>query len=252
MSDDMGKPYRLRISESYTPGTIPMARLADYMRVFAKLLGESHAVHFERIVDASVGLVARVDVPAERRVAERLSSLKTGASTKDARQAFDELDSMLREDNAVGALDNAEGAVIISFPGKMREIPQAYGPFWREGDVQGQVVSIGGRDTTVHVQLVDRQQVITGIEMTRELALRVKEHLFGKTIRLRGRGRHMRGTDGLWRLEGFKASSFEVLDDASFDQVVDMLRAVSGSEWGRSDDPSAALRSMRHDDETAH
>jgi len=248
----MSKPYRFRISESYTPETIPMERLAEYMRAFAKLLGEQHAVHFDGIVDASVGLVARVDVPARPKVADRLAALKAGRAARDVQQAFDELDKMLREDNAIGSLDDGEDPVILPFPGKMREVPQVYGPFLRDGDVQGQIVSIGGRDSTVHVQLLDRQKVITGIEISRELALKLKEHLYGATVRLHGRGKHTRGQDGRWRLEAFRAHSFEMLNDTSLVEVIEHLQSVPGSEWGLSADPAAEILAMRRDDETAH
>ncbi len=43
----MGKRYTLYI-KAYTPETIPMARLAQYMQNLAALLGHDRAVHFDQ------------------------------------------------------------------------------------------------------------------------------------------------------------------------------------------------------------
>ena len=48
-------------TDSFTPETIPMARLADYMASFAELLGHSEHVHFGKLKAGSLSVTARVD-----------------------------------------------------------------------------------------------------------------------------------------------------------------------------------------------
>jgi hypothetical protein len=63
----------------------------------------------------------------------------------DVRKAYRVLDAMLAKDNAVGRLDNGEGAEIIAFPGRLRAPPQVFGPFNQEGPLDGRLVRVGGR-----------------------------------------------------------------------------------------------------------
>jgi hypothetical protein len=252
ISEHMSKPYRFRIEESYTPVSIPMERLAEYMRVFAQLLGERESVHFENVIDASVGLVARVDVPAQPKVDDRLRAMRAGNPPSDMKKAFKELDEMLRADNAVGSLDHCDDAVIIQFPGKARIAPVLYGPFDKEAVVQGQLVKLGGRDSTVHAELKDGATIYSRIEMKRSLAMELRELLFGPLIRLKGTGRFSRSAEGVWIMEAFKAQSFEVLDDAPLSNVVGRLRSVTGSQWAESADAVGELLDMRRDNEAAH
>jgi hypothetical protein len=107
--------YVFRIVDSYTPRDIPMARLAEYMAEFAKLLGEPGHVHFEAIVDASVGLAAQVEEPAVPKVETRVNGVKAGGGAEDALRASARLDEMLAADNATGEL-LANGAQVIQFP----------------------------------------------------------------------------------------------------------------------------------------
>ena len=48
-SNDVDQGYSFTISESYTPQTIPLERLAAYIAGVARLLGESTNVHLDMI-----------------------------------------------------------------------------------------------------------------------------------------------------------------------------------------------------------
>jgi hypothetical protein len=54
----MNGEYRFRIEDSYTPATLPMERLADYIAVLARLLGDQANVHFRGVEHGSAVLVA--------------------------------------------------------------------------------------------------------------------------------------------------------------------------------------------------
>ena len=52
--------YVLRI-DAFTPDTMPMARLAEYLGALARLLGHAEHTHFVRLEEGSAKLVHRVD-----------------------------------------------------------------------------------------------------------------------------------------------------------------------------------------------
>lgn len=67
--------------DTFTPETLPMERLAQYMLQFAKLLGEPDRVHFVDVGSGSAVLRARVEDAALPRVERRLSDAARGWSS---------------------------------------------------------------------------------------------------------------------------------------------------------------------------
>lgn len=242
----MESEYRFRIAESYTPETLPMARLAEYVAALARLLGESAGVHLRNVRAGSAVLVASIDQSARPKVQDRLDGLRTGAPAQDVRRAFVELDELLRKDNAVGELSGDTGAVIIPFPGCARPEPVIFGPFKQESSLEGQLIRIGGKDETVPVHLRDGVLIHTGLTTTPDLARQLAQHLYGPTLRVFGIGTWFRDGDGCWLLKTYRISSFEVLDDAELSVVVRSLRNVGGSQWNEIPDPVQALLEERH------
>lgn len=242
--------YRFCI-DAFTPATLPMARLAEYMAALAVLLGETERVHFARLEEGSTVLVQEIEAPAAPKVEERVKQVQLGGGPSDALRAFQDLDRKLAQDNATGALYTHQGAEIIRFPGRERSRPLAYGAFRQQGSLDGQLVRIGGRDETVHATLQDGATT-SRCEMTREMARDLARHIFGPPLRVFGEGRWRRDPDGKWTLEQFRVSHFQVLDDAPWPETVARLRAIEGSDWRLLDDPFAELRRIRGDgDETS-
>jgi hypothetical protein len=244
--------YRFVIESSFTPDTLPMERLAEYVGDLAKLLGERDSVHFRGVEPGSAVLVAAIDPPARPKVRHRLIAVRDGGGPSDARKAYGDLDEMLRKDNATGTLSEEAGDVVIPFPGRNRPEPLVYGPFREEGMIDGQLIRVGGKDETVPVHLRDGAIIHTGLVCTPEIARRIAPHLYGPLLRVRGTGTWFRTGAGVWELRGFKISDFEVLDDAPLTEVVGRLRKVKGSDWRAVPDPVRTLLTERHGDEGSH
>lgn len=238
--------YRFHIENSYTPETLPMDRLAEYMAAYARLLGETANVHFQGVETGSAILVAAVDEPAQPKVQDRVRSLQRGSAPKDAVKAFDELDEMLRKDNATGELSGNDGAVILPFPGRTRPEPLVFGPIRQEGSLEGQVIRVGGKDDTIPVHLRDGAIIHSGLNATADLARKIAQHLLGPTLRVHGSGTWYREADGSWVLKSFKITDFEVLGDEPLEDVVASLRKIKGSTWNEVPDPVRALLEDRH------
>ena len=72
-----GKERRFKI-DVFTPDTLPMERLAEYMLQFAMLLGETERVHFVDVSRGSAVLRARVEDVAVPKVERRLTDASRG------------------------------------------------------------------------------------------------------------------------------------------------------------------------------
>lgn len=244
--------YVFHISDSYTPTTIPMERLAEYIGALAKLLGETANVHFSEVFNASTAVRAQVDGPAQPKVRDRVRGVRVGDAPADAMRAFHTLDDMLRRDNAYGSLTEGddEQGIVIAFPGKKKPLPAAFGPFRQEGTLDGQVFRIGGKDETKHVNIRDGKREFN-LTTNEALALELRHHLFGETLRFQGAGTWYRHSNGEWELKAFKVAAFEVLADPSIVDVVSHLRSTP-SELSRLEDPVRQLLEDRHGKESRH
>jgi len=248
----MVKTYTLHI-DAYSPETIPMARLAEYMQSMATMFGHEGGVHFDKLAPGSTQLVSRVDHEQVPKVGATLDALVRGEGNPEATKAQEAIDRLLADDNATGFLyeDDDPGAKIIAFPGVTRPRPVQYGPIKQEGALDGILVSVGGADKTIHIRLQNGEMKYSNIDTDRETARRLGKYLF-EPVRVFGTGSWIREEDGTWTLKRFKVDTFEALKTDDLRDVLEELRAVEGSEWGRQDDPLAMLRSLRDEDNRPH
>lgn len=240
MSKDTQRRFKIDV---YTPETMPMARLAEYMMQFAKLLGEPERVHFVDIERGSAILLARIEEIAIPKVERRLAEAARGEGDPTALKALRDLDDMLANDNAVGQVLAENGVEIIAFQGRDRPKPLEYGPFREDSVIEGVVIKIGGKGAGVPVWLQDRETVYKNCTARRPLARRLAKHYDGGLLRVSGSGSWMRQATGAWLMRSFEIKDFESLDNAPLADVIKRLHSVEGSDWG--DDPLADLTRLR-------
>lgn len=239
--------------DAYTPDTIPMERLAKYMAAIAKLLGHGSSVHFSRLDTGSTVNVLRVEKEAAPKVLDRLEQVASGAAANDATAAFDELNTLLRDDNAIGKLSRktapaARASVILRFLG--RDLPRQpiFGPFHDTAVIEAELVRIGGRDKTAHAQLVDAEGKTWSGEMERDLARKMAPHLYNGTIlRVTGDARWERRADASWHMQAFKIMSFEILADDTLTEATQRLRRLQKTTWDEIDDVDSYITATRGD-----
>lgn len=238
-----GKEHYFKI-DAFTPETLPMERLAQYMLQFAKLLGEPERVHFIEVKRASAVLRAWVEDVAVPKVARRLSEAARGQGDPVALKALKELDDMLAFDNAVGQLLDEGGAEIIAFPGRNRPKPIEYGPFREESVLEGIVIKIGGMGDTVPVWLQDTARSEPyKCRARRALARRLAKHYDRGLVRVFGTGSWVRLATGAWLMKSFDIKDFELLDETPLAEIIKKLQEVEGADWG--DDPVGELLRLR-------
>lgn len=241
----MSKSYTLYI-KAYTPETIPMSRLAEYMQNLASMLGHKKAVHFDGLRPGSTQLVTKIDHEDIPKVASQLASVQRGEGNADATKAHAEIDRLLFDDNATGFIyeDDDQSAQIITFPGATRPRPETYGPIKQPGSLDGILISVSGADQTVHLQLQNGDLRYTGIDTNRDIARRLAKHMY-EPVRIHGTGQWLRDQNGNWTLKKFRVDSYDQLADGSLRDAVEKLRSVEGSDWKKMDDPLSALRALR-------
>jgi len=236
------REYRFEI-DAFTPATIPMARLAEYVSDLAKMFGNNSYVHLARIEPGSTVPVVLVDWEAEPKVRERLKEIRTHEAPEEAQQAAKDVDRRLLQDNAKAALVDPTGSKVFRFHGRENATKMEFGPITQPGVFQGKPIKVGGENDPVPVHLEDGKDK-TIVLAARSLAKEIAQHLFTSVVRVEGTGRWIRHTDGEWEMLSFQATSFKVVEDASIRENIDDLRKVP-AEWKNLDDPVAELEQIR-------
>lgn len=236
------REYRFEI-DAFTPDTIPLARLAQYLGDLARMMGQESSVHFVRVDKGSTIPVIRVDWEAEPKVRERLQSVRFNEGPAEARRAYKEINRKLVEDNANGVLIDPGAVKLIRFPGRDGANQPEFGPISQAGIFQGIPIKVGGESDPVPVHLEDGEMKHI-VWAPRRIAKQIAPHLFTSTIRIDGKGRWLRNRMGEWEMLHFTATGFEVLADGDLRSNVAALRAIPAA-WKDSQDPLADLMALR-------
>lgn len=234
--------YRFEI-DVFTPDTIPLARLSQYLGDLARMMGQESSVHFVRVEKGSTIPVIRVDWEAGPKVHERLLSVKVNEGPAEARRAYKEINRKLVEDNANGVLVDSSAKKVIQFPGRDGANQPEFGPISQTGVFQGIPISVGGERDPVPVHLEDGEAKHI-VWAPRRIAKQIAPYLFTSTIRVEGKGRWLRNSMGEWTMLNFTATGFEVLPEGDIKSGIEALRAIPAA-WKDSDDPLGDLVALR-------
>jgi hypothetical protein len=241
--------------DAYSPATIPMGKLAEYMADFAALLGMEHAVHFDHLEDGSTTIVSRVEFEDVPKVTTRLTEIRNGTASRELARLVAQIDDRLANDNAIGRIlfkhSELETAELLAFPGRDRPKAQSYGPFNQEGHLDGVLIGVSGKDETISIRLQNGEINYSHCETTRTIARELGKHMF-EPVRIYGTGRWTREMSGQWTLLRFRIHRFDVLGTESLRETVAALRAAPGSGWKDIDDPLAELEDIRRDKDELH
>ena len=238
--------------DPYSPTTIPMARLAEYMSDFATLLGERASVHFARLDEGSTKLVSCVEHEAAPKVRALVDLAKRVYGTPEGRRASTRIRSELREVRGSGGMVDEEAAEIIAFPGRNQPEDPRFEHVAQGGCLVGTVIRVGGTKEIVSVHLQADSGVTYTCTAPRSLAKEIANYLFTGTVRVFGHGRWTRTELGSWEQEGFRIDRFDALDNEPLSSVLADLRAIQGSQWPEMDDPWDRLDQLRNGNGGTH
>lgn len=241
--------------DAYSPDDIPMQRLGEYMTQLGKLLGHQDRVHPGPLKKGSTIVSIKVERETVPKVRDRIESVKKSEAAKDISQAVSILNTMLRDDNAVGAfrLANVKDneAVILRFPGREIPKPQKIGPFSEPATFKGELVRLEGEDDTKHAGIKDSEGRLWSGDMGRDLAVGMRQYLFEWVV-VSGDARWLRNENGEWELKSFHITSFKALPKETLAEDIETLRGVPDNKWKDMKDPIGFIRESRKDDDEIH
>lgn len=232
--------------DTYTPDTIPMARLAEYLSSLAALYGSAEAVHFESVTKGSAKLNVCIEEQAVSKVMCRLQSVNSASALEEVQKAYYELDNLLRADDAIGTISTGKkGGKILDFPGRTI-IPQEIVIISQPTTVDGVIIKIGGKDATIPVHLRDQEGKVIRCEVRGEAyAKELSKYYLDKPIRAHGLGKWSRDPEGNWEIQLLTIQSHEELDVTPLDVVLNDFKNVGGNGWNKMELPLIEWRKLR-------
>ncbi len=245
---DTAREYRFKI-EAFTPETMPLLTLTDYLRDVAEMFSAQKNMHLIRIDEGSTSLALLIDRKAEKQIRQRVREIENGTAPQKAIEAFERVNRRLGEQTNGAAIIDPTGDKLIVFPGQ-EKATLAYGPFSQQDTIDGIPVMVGGtREREVSVHLEGRKKETYVCYASRVVAKRIAAHLFTTVIRVEGTGRWMRHPDGKWEMRYFKINDFESLantSEISLKKSIEELRAIP-ARWKEINDPVAEIMRIRHE-----
>ena len=235
--------YRFHIN-AFTPETIPLERLAEYLGYIARIMGEKDRVHFSHLEGGSTQPVLTVEHEAIPSVRERIHLVRGNEGSSDARTALKELNKLLAQDNANGELLDADRKRVLRFPGTDAATQTEFGPVTEPGVFEGIPIKVGGEHDPVPVHLLDGELTHI-IKAPRRIAKELARHLFSAPVRVEGKGRWTRNRMGEWILHSFIAQDFQLLRENDVASDFATLQAID-AEWKKLEDPLSDLALLRN------
>ncbi len=226
--------------DGYTPDTLPIGRLAEYLKQFSALVGTDADVHFEKVGKGSAALISKAREEIVPEVRGRIVGARQGTAAPEAVRADAAIRNLLYQDKTTGRIKEGR-AKILDFP--KPDMPQ-YGPVAEEGSLEGVIIRIGGRDETIHIHIEDGEKYYKCVT-TRAKAKELRNFLFDVPVRVFGRGKWTRTYTGTWELSEFRITDHEPLNSDEIQQVLDRMRQVHGSGWDKINDPLGELNKIR-------
>jgi hypothetical protein len=233
---------QLVIVDAYSPATLPMERLAQYLSAFAALIGHEDRVHFDKLRKGSTRLLAYSDFQTIPKVRERIENVTTGTAPKAAMAAHRDLDNLLADDNAFGHIE-LSGSNVIEFPGRRRPSQDRFGPVRCHASIEGQIYQIGGRDETINIHLRDGEKMHR-CEASIDLSRKLLAYFLGARIRIFGEVDRFRTANGWIDGQNFTAHDFVELDGKSLTQTMASLRDIFSGV--NADEMLSEMNNLRH------
>jgi hypothetical protein len=140
--------------DAWTPQTLPMAHLAEYLKHLAPVFGFEAQVHFIQMRKGSAVAEVHVEELVAPKVQARLKLVATGEAPEDALRSMRAINVMLTSDKASAVLRPKRGPKIVKFPGCKATHTEEL-TVYEAGSLRGTVIRVGGKDETVPLLLQD-------------------------------------------------------------------------------------------------
>ena len=220
---------------AYTPETMPLDRLLQYLQQIGEVVGATSDMHLVRIDASSTKPVFHIPAPVAAEARERIAAVRSGNGTQVQRTAFDRIRRMVRRDGGQPARLSDRTGVILDFPPAPEEIGAISGV--RQATCfDGALIRVGGVGDVIPVQMQSLDgEVFSGFSAPRILAKDMAQRLF-EPIRVAGIGNWDRSASGEWKLSKMLIQSYEPLNNESLEEVFRRLQAAPVTWPANTDD----------------
>jgi hypothetical protein len=226
----------------YTPETMPLDRLLEYLGQLMLILGNPSDLHLIKIEKSSTKPVFLMPHHAAVKARKRARDTWEGGGPVPARKAYRRIRRMVSEDGGVPARLTSKSATILEFPSVDLGADQEIGSVRQATSVTGELIRVGGETEFDQILLRDVSgAVIAGCFATKDIAKQLAKHLH-EHVRLHGIASWHRDRLGKWQMMRMKVQTFEKVEDESLSEA---LAAVQGVVVDWPDDLSEQLLAMR-------
>jgi len=210
---------------AYTPETMPLDRLLQYLQEIGEVVGIPYDMHLVRIESSSTSPVFRVPRPMANEARERASLVQRGEGTIRQQRAYGRIRQMVRRDGEKPAVLRDRRGVILDFPPEV-EIGLVTG-VRQPTTFDGVLLRVGGPGDYTPILMQDLAgETHSGFSASRNVAKQMAPLIFDP-IRVSGIGSWDRSQAGEWKLAKMLVQSYEPLSDESLPEVIGRLRAAS-------------------------
>ena len=213
----------------YTPETIPLTRLIEYLQQMAVVLGDPQNLHLIAINEGSVAPVLHAPKATALEARDRVGRVQRGDGTRKQVDAYNRIRRMVRRD----ARDAGKPALVRSQNKVLLEIPPApddtgvLSGIRQATSIDGHLIRVGGAGDDAALQVQDLQgKILSGFTAKRGMAKDLAKLLW-EPVRLHGIGLWERTGEGDWLLERMQVQSFEPLEDEDASLVLERMRSLN-------------------------
>ncbi|MEY2928153.1 MAG: hypothetical protein RL367_2630 [Pseudomonadota bacterium] len=213
----------------YTPETMPLGRLIEYLQKMAIILGDPDNLHLVALRQGSCAPVFHAPRATVLEASDRAGRVARGDGTKKQVDAYNHVRKMLRRD----ARDAGQPAVLRSPTKTILEIPAApddqgeLSGVRQASSIDGQLMRVGGAGEDASLLVQDLEgRTLSGFTTSRSLARELGCLLY-QPVRLSGIGQWARSDEGEWMLERMHVQSYESLDDEGPGATLERLRRLN-------------------------
>lgn len=226
----------------YTPDTMPLDRLIEYLNQLSIILGQPSDLHLIGIERSSTRpvLAMRHDVAVRARA--RAGEVRQGGGSVRRREAFHTIRKMVSEDGGATASLNAPEGRILEFPKIDLGADQIVHSVRQPTTLEGELIRVGGLRENAQLLIQEMSgKVIAGCTAPRDVA-RAMGSLLYRPVRVSGIGSWHRTAEGQWEVGNLHVQTFEELESDTHEQAFAKLQALQ-IEW--PDDALERLAAMR-------
>jgi hypothetical protein len=212
----------------YSPETIPLGRLIEYLQQISMLLGDPENLHLVEVRDGSVQPVFHMPVEVALEAKDRAAKVQRGDGTRKQTDAYNRIRRMVRRDSRDAgrpAILKSPRVVVLEIPPAPEDLGVLSG-IRQSTTIDGRLIRVGGAGDDATMQVQDLEgNIFSGFTAKRVIAKELAK-LMWELVRLHGVGQWCRDSEGKWHLEKMQVQSYELLEEEVLGVTVERLRNI--------------------------